>query len=163
MAESDSPVMGEDEQPLASSVGYQLRTTHRAAQRSLQAVIEPHGVTLGMWYFLRVLWQEDGLTQRELSRRIGTMEPTTLTAIASMEKSGLVLRERDAVDRRKLHIRLTPKGQALKALLLPLASGVVEKAMAGFSEADRQRFLGYLAAIQHNLSDLPVAVGQVED
>src|SRR5437870_665414 len=78
--------------PLDESVGYQVRTTHRLLQRMLQVSIEPYGVTLGMWYFLRALWEEDGLTQRELSRRIGTMEPTTLTAIQTMERSGLVKR-----------------------------------------------------------------------
>ena len=55
--------------PFAESVGYQVRTTHRALQRFLQFKIEPHGITLGMWYFLRALWHEDGLTQRELSNR----------------------------------------------------------------------------------------------
>jgi len=152
----------DDGLPFAISVGYQLRMAHRATQRYLQGRIEPHGVTLGMWYFLRALWQEDGLTQRELSRRIGTMEPTTLSAIASMEKSGLVERERDAVDRRKLHIRLTPKGKALKAQLLPLAAGVVEKATEGFSAQDKERFLTYLAMVQRNLADVPAGAAPAE-
>lgn len=138
--------------PFADSVGYQIRMSHRAIQRSLQSRIAPHGVTLGMWYFLRALWQEDGLTQRELSRRIGTMEPTTLSAIASMEKIGLVTRARDLVDRRKLNVSLTPKGKALRAALLPLAAEVVELAMVGFSTQDRARLLGDLAAVQRNLA-----------
>jgi DNA-binding MarR family transcriptional regulator len=147
------------ELPFESSVGYQLRMANRATQRYLQVRIEPHGVTPGMWYFLRALWQEDGLTQRELSRRIGTMEPTTLTALAAMEKAGLVTRERDAQDRRKLSVRLTAKGGALKTELLPLAREVVEQATTGFTPEDRERFLGYLAAVQRNLSDLPDDAG----
>ncbi len=67
--------------PLERSVGYQIRRTHRLVQRALQVRIEPHRVSLGMWYFLRALWDEDGLTQRELSTRVGTMEPTTMAAI----------------------------------------------------------------------------------
>lgn len=141
--------------PFESSVGYQLRMANRATQRYLQSKIEPHGVTTGMWYFLRALWQEDGLTQRELSRRIGTMEPTTLTALAAMEKAGLVRRERDLQDRRKLHVLLTPKGHALRGELLPLAQEVVHKATAGFTPEDKARFLGYLAAVQRNLADVP--------
>jgi hypothetical protein len=81
--------------PVTVSVGYQIRATHRALQRFLLLKIEPHGVTLGMWYFLRALWTEDGLTQRELSRRVGTMEPTTLSAIVKMERIGLVKRSRN--------------------------------------------------------------------
>lgn len=75
--------------PFSESVGYQIRATHRSLQRFLQLKIEPYGTTLGMWYFLRALWHEDGLTQRELSDRAGTMEPTTLSAILIMEKKGL--------------------------------------------------------------------------
>lgn len=144
-----------DDLPFESSVGYQLRMANRATQRYLQSKIEPHGVTTGMWYFLRALWQEDGLTQRELSRRIGTMEPTTLAALAAMEKAGLISRERDLHDRRKLHVLLTPKGHALRAELLPLAQEVVQQATAGFTPEDQARFLGYLAAVQRNLADVP--------
>lgn len=137
--------------PFENSVGYQIRITHRMVQRYLQSKIEPHGVTLGMWYFLRALWHEDGLTQRELSRRLGTMEPTTLTAIATMEKAGLVTRVRNATDRRKLNVHLTEKGQGLKAVLLPLAVEVVQTATDGFSPAKVRQFLKFLAAIQQNV------------
>ncbi len=158
-APAPSPCEPKPELPFASSVGYQLRMANRATQRYLQVRIEPHGVTPGMWYFLRSLWQEDGLTQRELSRRIGTMEPTTLTALAAMEKAGLITRDRDARDRRKLSVRLTEKGHALKHDLLPLAREVVEQATLGFTPEDRECFLGYLAAVQRNLSDLPPDAG----
>ncbi len=46
----------------------------------------PYGLKRGQWYFLRVLWTEDGLSQRELSARVGTMEPTTVIALRSMER-----------------------------------------------------------------------------
>jgi len=137
--------------PFENSVGYQIRITHRLVQRYLQSKIEPHGVTLGMWYFLRALWHEDGLTQRELSRRLGTMEPTTLTAIAAMEKAGLVTRVRNATDRRKLNIFLTEKGRGLKAELLPLAVEVVHAATDGFSPAEVRQFLKFLGTIQANV------------
>ena len=78
--------------PPESSVGYLLRDTHRAFSRILQASIAPWGVTMGMWYFLRALWDEDGLTQRELSRRVGMMEPTTVSALNHMERRGLIER-----------------------------------------------------------------------
>jgi MarR family transcriptional regulator, organic hydroperoxide resistance regulator len=55
----------EPDLPFAESIGYQIRATHRSLQRLLQLKIEPHGVTLGMWYFRRALWHEDGLNQRD--------------------------------------------------------------------------------------------------
>jgi hypothetical protein len=77
------------------SIGYQIRATHRLLHRCLQARIEPSGATLGTWYFMRALWQEDGLTRRQLSNRVGTMEPTRLSAILIMQKKGLIRRVRN--------------------------------------------------------------------
>ncbi len=138
--------------PFDTSVGYQVRITHRALQRHLQQKIEPFGVTPGMWYFLRALWHEDGLTQRELSDIVGTMEPTTLTAIRSMEAKGLVTRVRSEQDRRKINIHLTPRGQALRDELLPLARQVVEDAVEGFTDDERDNLMRYLSLMQRNLA-----------
>ena len=138
--------------PLEKSVGYQVRMTHRALQRYLQAKIRPHGVTLGMWYFLRILWREDGLTQRELSKRIGTREPTTLIAIVAMQRRGLVARGRDRTDRRKRIVSLTTAGRRLQAELLPVAAEVVNTAVAGLSKRDVDRLLAFLFAVQRNLA-----------
>lgn len=137
--------------PFSESVGYQIRTTHRALARFLQLKIEPYGVTLGMWYFLRTLWSEDGLTQRELSRRVGTMEPTTLSAILSMEKRGLVRRVRNKKDRRKLHVYLTPKARKIRNDLIPLARDVVATAVQGLSAGEVKQLLAALAEIRKNL------------
>jgi MarR family transcriptional regulator, organic hydroperoxide resistance regulator len=137
--------------PFADSVGYQVRRTHRALQRFLQLKIEPHGVTLGMWYFLRALWNEDGLNQRELSRRVGTMEPTTLSAILNMEKKGFVRRVQNKTDRRKLHVHLTPKGRALKVKLIPLAREVVATAVQSLSRKEIKQMLDGLVEVQKNL------------
>jgi len=139
------------ELPFADSVGYQIRATHRVLQRFLQVKIEPHGITLGMWYFLRALWHEDGLTQRELSSRVGTMEPTTLSAILVMEKKGLVRRVRNPDDRRKWHIHLTPRGRTLKARLLPLAREVVDTAVQNLSRSEVTQLLKGLAEVQKSL------------
>lgn len=137
--------------PFDESVGYQIRQSHRLLQRYLQLKIEPYGVTLGMWYFLRALWQEDGRTQRELSVAVGTMEPTTLTAIRSMERGGLVKRVRNSKDKRKINVFLTERGLGLKDELLPLAKEVVDTSVQGFSEKEKAALLDCLKKIQSNL------------
>ena len=154
--QAGSPARGraaadEEDFPFAESVGYQIRATHRALQRFLQLKIEPHGVTLGMWYFLRALWYQDGLTQRELSNRVGTMEPTTLSAILNMEKKGLVRRVQNKKDRRKWHVHLTAKGRALKAELIPLAREVVDAAVQSLSRKEIKQLLEGLSEVQKNL------------
>jgi DNA-binding MarR family transcriptional regulator len=137
-----------------SSIGYVLRDTYRGFSRVLQSKIAPHGVSIGQWYFLRVLWEEDGLTQRELSQRVGMMEPTTVTALNGMEKRGYVKRVRNAKDRRKINIYLTDKGRALKARLLPFVPEINRVACRNISEADLEVLKNLLAAMKKNLDHI---------
>lgn len=139
--------------PLQKSLGYQIRASHRLIQRRLQSLIEPHGVSLGMWYFLRVLWHKEGLTQSELSQLVGTMEPTTVTALRAMERSGFIKRERNATDGRKINIYLTDLGRELEEKLVPLAKEVLSEASSGLSDSEMQTLLRLLNVIQTNLAD----------
>ena len=122
--------------PPAESSGYLVRDAHRAFQRLLEKRIAPYGVTRGQWYFLRVLWNEDGLSQRELSARVGMMEPTTVIALRSMEKSGLIHRVRSADDKRKAQVCLTPKAKRMRKELLQVARSITDEAEAGIRRDD---------------------------
>lgn len=138
--------------PAEQSVGHQVRWTHRALQRALEARIRPYGITLGMWYFLRVLWEEDGVNQRELSERAGTAEPTTVTALHAMERRGLVVRVQNKTDRRKSNIYLTKPARDLRELLLPAAREVNRVAAAGLSAAEIEALKRTLTKLRANLS-----------
>ena len=76
-----------------------VKDATRAFLRSLQTRLAEHDVQLGHWAFLRILWDRDGLTQRELSVEAGLMEPTTLVALRAMESLGYVTRERRGENR----------------------------------------------------------------
>jgi DNA-binding MarR family transcriptional regulator len=137
--------------PFSRSVGFLVRDLNRAIQRSLQQKIAPYGVPPGAWYFLRVLWEEEGLTQRELAARVGMMEPTAAVALRGLERAGWIRRTRSPADRRKIHITLTPAGRALRERLLPLAHAVNAEACRGMTEAEKETFLSLLARARANL------------
>jgi DNA-binding MarR family transcriptional regulator len=137
--------------PLTESSGFLVRDANRAFQRLLDKRISSHGVTRGQWYFLRVLWTEDGLSQRELSDRVGTMEPTTVIALRSMEKSGLIRRVRSTDDKRKSQVWLTPKAIRMRDELLALARGITDQAEAGISGDDLALFRRLIAKMTANL------------
>jgi DNA-binding MarR family transcriptional regulator len=146
------PTSASGELPFEDSIGYQIRATHRTLQRYLQMMIEPHGVSSGSWYFLRALWHEDGLTQRQLAVRIGIREPTVLMTIKDMEARGLVKRVRSEADRRKIHVWLTPRAKRLKSKLIPLARHVVATAAASLTTPEVRRLLKQLSEIQNGLN-----------
>jgi len=138
--------------PLERSVGAQLRLTYRSLAQALQARLEPHGIPIGMWYFLRALWEEDGLSQRELSDRVGAMAPTTVEQLRNMEEMGLVARRRCPADKRKINVFLTAKGRALRPLLLPYAVAVVNAALDGFTAAEAGIMLRLLQRMRRNVA-----------
>lgn len=108
-----------------------LRDTYRIFNRQLAARIRPHGVTIGQWHFLRALWEKQGLSQRELSELVGMREPTTATTIQGMERAGLVRRERDQDDVRRIKVYLTERGVELEAQLASYVPEVIGLAIAG--------------------------------
>ncbi len=137
--------------PPRLSSGYLVRDAHRAFQWLLERRIAPYGVTRGQWYFLRVLWIDDGLSQRELSARVGMMEPTTVIALRSMEKAGLIQRERSDDDRRKVRVLLTAKAKRLRNELLGVARGITDAAEEGIAARDLAAFRRVIARMTENL------------
>jgi DNA-binding MarR family transcriptional regulator len=137
--------------PLAESSGFLVRDANRAFQRLLEKQIAAYGVTRGQWYLLRVLWSEDGLSQRELSARVGIMEPTTVIALRTMERSGLIRRIRSRDDRRRAQVWLTAKAQRLRNELLSLARGITDQAERDIPRADLAAFRRVVRRMTENL------------
>lgn len=137
-----------------------VKDTTRGFLRSLQVRLAEHGVSLGHWGFLRILWERDGLTQRELSYEAGVMETTTLIALRSMESLGYITRERAEGNRKNNYVFLTPMGKKLKNVLVPLAEEVNAIATHGFKETEVTLLRRGLLAMIRNLAHDAMVVGQ---
>jgi DNA-binding MarR family transcriptional regulator len=139
------------ELPPRLSSGYLVRDAHRAFQRLLERRIASYGVTRGQWYFLRVLWITDGLSQRELSARVGMMEPTTVIALRSMERAALIQRVRGHDDRRKVRVFLTAKAKRLRNELLIVAKSITDQAEEGVAARELDVFRRVITRMTTNL------------
>lgn len=129
-----------------------VKDATRALLRALQMRLTEHAVSLGHWTFLRILWEKDGMTQRELSEQAGVMEPTTFSAVQAMERLGYVTRRQLAGNRKKNFIFLTAKGRQLKDKLVPLAEEVNEIAVRNVAPDDIATTRKTLLAILENLA-----------
>jgi DNA-binding MarR family transcriptional regulator len=130
-----------------------VKDATRSMVRALQMRLAEHSVSFGHWTFLRILWESDGLTQRELSEQAGVMAPTTFAAVTAMEKLGLVERQQRPENKKNTHVYLTAEGRALKTKLVPLAEEVNEISVAGLSERDIKVARKVLLTIIENLAD----------
>lgn len=128
-----------------------IREAARALVRALTVRLAGHGVSFGHWAFLRILWERDGLTQRELSEMAGVMEPTTFAALKAMEELGYVERRQLPGNRKNVYVHLTPQGRALQKKLVPLAEDVNKVATRGVKAADLATTRKVLLAMLDNL------------
>jgi MarR family transcriptional regulator for hemolysin len=135
-----------------NSLGYLCRIAFRSFSRALEKRTIEHGVTAGQWRFLRVLWRGDGITQRELSHRVGMREPTTVTALKSLQKSGFVTRKQSDEDRRKVHVYLTPLAAGLQRTLAPSVAEVNEIATRGMNDEEIATLRRLLQQVGRNLA-----------
>lgn len=138
--------------PGSESFGFAVRRAHRAFDRALQRRLALFGLTTGYWYYLRALWDEDSLTQRQLSERTGVAESTAAVTIAAMNRDGLVTRTRGTDDRRKWCITLTTHARGLRDQLLPLAQGVNQRAAEGVEPGEQERFICIINRMTANLN-----------
>ena len=161
MAKSSSPRDAESAQRLLKHwheavpndrMAHLVKDASRSFQRALQARLNRHDVPFGHWTFLRILWERDGLTQRELSHEAGVMEPTTVIALRAMEQLGYIRRERLDGNRKNLYVFLTPAGKRLKRQLVPLAEEVNAVALRGIASADAATTRRCLLAMLDNLA-----------
>ena len=133
-----------------------IRDTERAFRRALQLRLAEHEVPFGHWAFLRILWEVDsdqGLTQKELSARAGVMEPTTFTAMKTMEAMGYITRKQLASNKKNIYVHLTAEGWSLKTKLVPLAEETNRISSRGVSDKDLAIARQVLLAMITNLAD----------
>lgn len=129
-----------------------IRDASRAFHRALQVRLAQHGVPFGHWTFLRILWESDGLTQKELSERAGVMEPTTFTAMKAMESLGYIERKQIPTNKKNMYVHLSDKGRALKKLLVPLAEETNNVSIEGIAPEHIKLTRTVLLAMIENLA-----------
>jgi len=135
-AEKPQRRRGAPARPPKTGIGMLLRDADTAFNRYLTAQLAAHGVTFGQFQHLRNLWVENGLTQAELSRRIGIEMASSTAILDSLEAAKLITRVRNTTDRRKINVFLTPAGAALEKALMACAADANKRASKGLTQAE---------------------------
>ena len=119
-------------------VGRYVSALYRHSQRFLGPRLEPYGLGSGQYVFLRHLMDEDGLSQEQLSARLGVDKATTARAVARLEGLDYVRRVCDECDRRVNRVFLTPRGEEMRPVLQAILADWLGVMMEGLSP-DEQR------------------------
>lgn len=133
------------------SLGYQIALLNRLYDRCLQDALKAFGVAPGQFAPLVMLFEEDGLTQAELCRRINVEQPTMANTLERMERDGLIRRKADSNDRRRAHVFLTPRAKDIQAQVMEAARAVSNRAVSRLSAGEQDEMFRLLARMVENL------------
>ena len=136
---------------MGRSIAWVIRDVNRLFAATLEPLVSRDGVTVCHWYYLRILSEHDGLNQRELSQKVGVHPNTAVPALDNMEKHGLVMRVRDANDRRRMCVHLTPKGRRLRDEMIPHVKAMLYRSIAHLTPAELDTFFKVMNRIEQNL------------
>ncbi|WP_299593112.1 MarR family transcriptional regulator [uncultured Tateyamaria sp.] len=134
---------------LREQLCFALYSTSRAITRKYSHLLTNLGVTYPQYLTLLALWENDGMSVKELAQAL-RMEGATMTPLVQrMEKLGLVMWERNSDDERRVNVMLTKKGSSLRAnaVSVPPAFGCA----IGVSDAEAQAMIAELKKIRGHL------------
>ncbi|MER6957386.1 MarR family transcriptional regulator [Streptomyces sp. NPDC000618] len=140
-----------DALPPEGSLGYQVNHLSRLLAQALAVRTAPHGVVPGQFAPLLALFEQDGLSQRELCDRVRIEQPTMANTLQRMERDGLVRRVPDSSDRRRVHVRLTERARAIEDELISAARAVNAAATGGLTGAEIATYMDLTARLIRNL------------
>ena len=129
------------------SAGYLANHMARLFERGLAARIRPLGLTTGTFPALLELWENDGLTQKQLVERLDIEQATMANTLSRMERDGLIRREKDPGDGRVQRIRLTERARALRDPAIAAATAENEDALLALSDEESAEFISLMQKI----------------
>jgi len=126
------------------SFGWLINVVANDAAKTFDTELKKHGLTIALWPTLMCLWEEEGVTQREIAQKSKVENSTTTRTLDKLENLGLVERQADPNSRRSFRIYLTDQGRALKEQLIPIPISINQKILSALEEAEREEMIRLL-------------------
>src|SRR5215510_295418 len=108
---------------LGNQLCFAVYSTAHAFNRFYKPLLDRLSLTYPQYLVMLVLWEQDGMSVKEIGERLFLDSGTLTPLLKRMETAGLVKRTRSSQDERQVIVALTPQGEGLKerARSLPLS------------------------------------------
>lgn len=134
----------------------QLSRVSRGWRARLDERLRATGLTQARWSALLHLARgAEGMTQRELARRLGVEGPTVGRLLDGLQKQGLIERRAVPGDRRAYHIHLTGAAQPVLREINRIAAALRRELLAGIAVKDLATCSAVLREIGERLEKRP--------
>lgn len=117
----------------------------------MQAQLAEVGIYRGQPPIMGLLYQHDGMSQKEMASALNLSPATMTVTLKRMEKAGLVCREMDEHDQRILRVHLSEQGRQMWLKSADQIRAVTEELMEGFTPEEERQMREYLYRIARNM------------
>ena len=97
-----------------------------------------YGVTAAQMFVLHAIDQDEGLSLNALAARTATDQSSASVVVQRLVEAGYVLRTAVPSDRRRIELRLTPRGRAIMRKAPPPAQQKILETVAAMPPRDRK-------------------------
>ena len=119
---------------LDNQVCFALYSASLAMTKLYKPLLDAIGLTYPQYLVMLVLWEQDGPTVSELGERLFLDSGTLTPLLKRLETSGLVERQRDPQDERRVRITLTSQGRALRDQAVAIPQCVLQSSQCSIAE-----------------------------
>ena len=134
---------------LNNQLCFALYATSNAVTRFYRPHLKALGLTYPQYIAMRALWEQDGVTVTRLGERLELDSGTVTPLLKRLEGAGLVRRQRDERDERRVFIFLTTQGAALEKRAADLPEKLA--CAMGMSAAEVQSLIEKLDGVRLEL------------
>ncbi|WP_246039808.1 MarR family winged helix-turn-helix transcriptional regulator [Sulfitobacter sabulilitoris] len=133
---------------------FDVYTLQQAFGRIYKPLLDPLGLTYPQYLVMVLLWQGHPVTVGQIGARLGLDSSTLTPVIKRLEKAGLVRRDRDAQDERRVLVTPTREGREMQRRAAAVPGCVA--AATGMSEA-------HISALRDQIAGLRAALRAASD
>ena len=142
-----------------SLIGFLVYDAQRAIAKSLETALKPYEITPGQWNLINQLDQAGELSQKELATITHKEQATITRYLDTLERKGLVVRNKHKTDRRSHVVSTTDKAHELIRTVLPLTAITANRLIEGIDQQDIDTFVTVLAALKENAEAILAQLG----
>lgn len=137
--------------PDESSLHFLLHQIIRYHFIRLHDLLAKIGLYQGQPPVLFMLWEHDGLTQKEIGKALNLKPPTVTVMLKRMENAGFLERRPDSKDMRLSRVYLTDKGRNARAEVENVFKQLENECFDGFTMEERILLRRFFIQIRDNL------------
>lgn len=133
------------------SIGFLIAKARNVLKNEFDKELKPYALSYAHRVILIRLSEKEGLTQKELAQDTYFEQSNLTLMLDKLETKGLVKRIAKENDRRAYIITITPEGKKLRDLLVKMGEVVMDKALNGLAEKQKEELSSMLQLIYENL------------